>query len=283
MAGPGARIAALISDVDGTLVRTDKSLSAANRAAARRLCEAGVALAIVSSRPPRGLAYVIEALGVSTLVAGFNGGVIATPELEVLEQHLLAPELAQEAARALEASGADVWVFAGQDWLIRDPDGANVAREILTVGFGPTVVADFGAALDQAAKLVGVSSDPDLLVRCEAELSAQLSGSASVARSQSYYLDVTHALANKGEAVRAIARRLGAPLNQVAVIGDGANDVAMFAAAGFSIAMGNAEPAVQAAADCVTAGADHDGFAKAVERFILGGEAPLAARAGDRT
>jgi Cof subfamily protein (haloacid dehalogenase superfamily) len=264
-----ARISALVSDVDGTLVRKDKSLPDANREAVARLALRGIAFAIVSSRPPRGLAPLVQALGVSTMAAGFNGGMIVDASLAVLEQHLLEPDLARMAVATLVTQGADVWVFSGVDWFIRNLNGDQVPLEIRTVEFPPTVVPAFGVELEAAGKIVGVSLDPILLNRCEAVLASRVAGRANVVRSQSYYLDITHRLANKGHAVRAIARRLGAPLNEVCVIGDAANDVAMFEAAGFSIAMGDANPAVQAAADAVVARADDAGFAEAVERYVL--------------
>ncbi len=58
----------------------------------------------------------------------------------------------------LDARRVDVWVFSGQDWLLRHPDGPYVGLEERTVAFGPTIVDDFGPALDAAAKIVGVSS-----------------------------------------------------------------------------------------------------------------------------
>ena len=68
-----------------------------------------------------------------------------------------------------------------------------------------------------------------------------------------------------------IAKLLAVPLAEIAVIGDGSNDVAMFERSGLSIAMGNASPAVQQAADFVTDSNRDEGFANAIERFILGG------------
>jgi hypothetical protein len=129
-----------------------------------------------------------------------------------------------------------------------------------------------GVALEGAAKIVGVSDDFALLTRCEADLAAKLAGRANVVRSQRYYLDITDPRANKGAALLAIARRLAIPISEIAVIGDGLNDVAMFEPAGLAFAMGNAEPEVQAAADLVTGGNNDDGFADAIERFILGAE-----------
>jgi hypothetical protein len=93
-----------------------------------------------------------------------------------------------------------------------------------------------------------------------------------VARSQLYYLDTTAPQANKGAGMLALARQIGVPPAEIAVIGDGGNDVAMFEQAGLCIAMGNAQPAVKAQADLVTASNSEDGFAMAIERFILGGE-----------
>ena len=97
---------------------------------------------------------------------------------------------------------------------------------------------------------------------------AALAGQVSLARSQPYYLDITHPLANKGVALTELANLLGIPPTEIAVIGDGGNDVAMFERSGLSIAMGNASPHVQAAGlDTDTNG--EEGFANAIECFIL--------------
>ncbi len=229
---------------------------------------------------------LIESLAITAPVGGFNGGVIATPDLTVVADHLLLSGAARRAVKTLNARAVQVWVFSGQNWLVRDTDGAYVRLEERTVGFRPTIVEDFGAALDFAAKIVGVSRDFELLEECERDVRTALADNAFVARSQPYYLDITHPLANKGVALCEIAKLLNVPLVEVAVIGDGGNDVAMFERSGLSIAMGNASLQVQRAADFVTDSNREDGFAHAIERFILGGSpshAPIeAVKAGDR-
>jgi len=164
----------------------------------------------------------------------------------------------------------EVWVFSGNDWLVRDVHGLNVDREIRTVQFQPTAVEDFGVGLQAAGKIVGVSNDFDLLTRCEDEIRTKLGDAASVIRSQRYYLDITHRLANKGDAVVALSKLMGVPTEEIAVIGDGNNDIAMFERCGLSIAMGNAGPDVQKEAQFVTAPNTDDGFAKAVRNYVLG-------------
>jgi len=263
------KISAVVSDVDGTLVADDKSLPEANRLAVSKLADVGIAFGLISSRPPRGMAAVIEALDVPLVFAGFNGGVISTAEDEILEQHLLAPDLSRRTVQSLLEDGADVWVFSGQEWFVRRTDSHYVALEVRTVNFRPTLVREFGAELDTVGKIVGVSDDPTLLGRSEVKLRADLADLATIVRSQRYYLDITHPSANKGAGVRSIAKQLGVSLDEVAVIGDGPNDVVMFEAAGLSIAMGNAEPAVRQAANYVTGANNAAGFAEAMERFIL--------------
>jgi Cof subfamily protein (haloacid dehalogenase superfamily) len=280
------KISALVSDVDGTLVTDDKILTPRAQTAVAELRASGTIFAVISSRPPRGLRMLLEPLAITTPVCGFNGGVIATPDLSVITEHLLSPEIAWRAVDMLDAKQVQVWVFSGQDWLVRDPHGPYVGLEEHTVEFRPTVVANFGHVLDAAAKIVGVSKDFELLAQCERDLRATLADQGTVARSQSYYLDITHPLANKGVALSELATLLAVPLAEIAVIGDGGNDVAMFERSGLSIAMGNASAEVQRAADFVTGSNRDDGFADAVERFIFGRDRSNTrvemARAGDR-
>jgi Cof subfamily protein (haloacid dehalogenase superfamily) len=232
------------------------------------------------------LRMLLGPLGITAPVAGFNGGVLASPDLAVITEHLLSPEVARRAVDMLDARNVQIWVFTGQDWLVRDLDGPHVEHEEHTVGFRPILLEDFGRSLEVAAKIVGVSNDFDLLAHCERDVQTALTEQASVARSQPYYLDITHPLANKGAALSEFAKLLAVPLAEIAVIGDGGNDVAMFERSGLSIAMGNASPEVRQAADFVTDSNHEDGFANAIERFILGGDRSSAqvgiARAGVR-
>jgi Cof subfamily protein (haloacid dehalogenase superfamily) len=260
---------ALISDVDGTLVTNEKTLTARTQTAVAELRACGIIFTIISSRPPRGLSMLCGSLGITTPVAGFNGGVLASPDLVAITEHILSPEIARRAVEMLDAQKVQIWIFSGKDWLVRALDGDYVGHEEHTVAFQPTIVKDFGTTLDAAVKIVGVSKDFELLAQCERDVQAALAGQASVARSQLYYLDITHPLANKGVALSELAKLLAVPLAEIAVIGDGGNDVAMFERSGLSIAMGNASSDVQRAADFVTDSNHEDGFANAIERFIL--------------
>lgn len=266
----------LIADVDGTLVTRNKALTARTCEAVARLRERGVRFTITSGRPPRGLAALIAPLQLTAPLAGFNGGVYVKPDLTtVLAQRTIPPAVAGQAVDYLLQAGLDVWVYQGADWFLRDPAAFRVARERSNVGFDPIAIKDLYSVLDAPIKIVGVSEDRALLERCEAELSERLGTDASAARSTPYYLDITHPEANKGMVVREAARLLQLPLDQIAAIGDMPNDIPMLSTAGVGIAMGNAGAEVQRIARHVTLSNDEDGFAYAVDSFILG-EPPIA-------
>ncbi|HEX5029953.1 MAG TPA: Cof-type HAD-IIB family hydrolase [Candidatus Eisenbacteria bacterium] len=266
------KISLVIADVDGTLVTKEKVLTPRAQAAVGALGRAGILFAITSGRPPRGMAMLVEPLALATPIAGFNGGIFVKPDMTIIEERVLTAEAARRAVELIRGHGMDVWVYSGQEWLVHDPGAPHVAREQWTVKFPPTVVADFGPALERAVKIVGVSDDLDLVARCEKDAQGALGDRASAARSQPYYLDVTHPDANKGAVVATLSKFLSVPPAEIATIGDMPNDVLMFRKSGLSIAMSNASADVQKQASLVTASYNDEGFAKAVERYVLGGE-----------
>ncbi|MCJ2130251.1 Cof-type HAD-IIB family hydrolase [Methylobacterium sp. E-045] len=263
------QIAFVISDVDGTLVTSDKTLTPRSRDAVRRLDAAGIGFTIASARPPMGLTSLIAELGLRHPVGAFNGSTLVDPDGTVIAEHLIPEETAREAVRLFGGLGLDVWVFARGRWNLRDPHGPYTDLERRTLQAEPTCVEDLGPLLSVASKIVGVSADTGHLAECESRVAEALGNGADVHRSQAYYLDVTPHGRGKGTFVDEIARRLGVPHARIATLGDAANDVAMFARSGFSVAMGNATEAVKRAASAVTAGNDEDGFAKAVDEFLL--------------
>lgn len=260
----------VLSDMDGTLLHPDHTPSQRTLDTVRALRDAGVFFSLASGRPPRAMLQMVEAFGIDVPVAGFNGGTLINPDGSVLVAHYLPAEAALVTlALFTPESDVEVWLFAGGEWLRRDPPGPMVKREADGLGYGPRVVESFEPYLDRVDKIVAASNNTQLLVELEAQLQPKVQGLAHVSRSQPVYLDVTAMLANKGEALKTLAAHLGVPLEQTMAIGDGGNDPAMFQVAGLSIAMGQAEEAVKRQANVVTGSNVEDGAAEAIERFIL--------------
>jgi Cof subfamily protein (haloacid dehalogenase superfamily) len=169
----------------------------------------------------------------------------------------------------LTTHGMSVWVYRGADWFVLDPQGPHVAREAWTVKFDPTPIDSFSSVSDNVAKIVGVSDDYDAVEKAVAAARERFGDHVSAARSQPYYADVTNPDANKGSVARYLSKTYKISPAEIATIGDMPNDVLMFAHSGLSIAMGNASGEVQRAARRVTTSNEDEGFANAVERFVL--------------
>ena len=271
---PAKPIRMVIADVDGTLVTQEKVLTKRAAEAVLHLQQAGIQFSVTSGRPPRGMAMLIDPLKLTQPLAAFNGGVLIEPDLTtVVDQKYLPAGVPEKVIEAIGKHGLDVWVYTDTGWFVRDPNAAHVAREQWTVKFPPTVVKTFAGLLARVAKIVGVSDDYDRVAKCETDVQQAGGEHISAARSQPYYLDVTHPQANKGGVVLAMSKLLNIRAAEIATIGDMPNDVLMFQKSGTSIAMGNASPEVQASATYVTSTNEDEGFAKAIEEFVLNRQA----------
>jgi Cof subfamily protein (haloacid dehalogenase superfamily) len=259
----------VIADIDGTLVTKEKLLTPRSVEAVERLKQAGILFGITTGRPPAGARMLIESLPGLKFIAGFNGGVVVRRDFSLFKENLLPAAMARQVVRMIEEHQMDVWLYTDKDWFVRDPKAYRCDREAATVKFPPKVTPAFDGLFDRVAKIVGISKDPDTVARCEKDVQQRCGTSVSAARSQPFYLDVTHPNANKGEVVLVASEFGKIPTEEIATIGDMPNDITMFNKSGVSIARGNASPEVQSAATYVTASNEEEGFAKAMEDFIL--------------
>jgi Cof subfamily protein (haloacid dehalogenase superfamily) len=258
----------VVSDVDGTLLTRDKRITDAAKAAVAKLRAANIGFTIVSSRPTVGMTFLIEPLALSLPFGSFNGSSIVDPKLKPLEQHLVPASVVKRSLAVLQKFGTDIWLFSHDQWLIRDPKAEYVGLERRAIRHAPTVVSDFAPYLESVSKIVGASSDPALLQRCEHAIHEAVGDEATAVRSQTFYLDITPPGYDKGTFVEAIAKRVGIPTSSVATIGDMENDLPMFAKSELSFAMRGAADEIKRHATHVTASNEDEGFAKAIEMIL---------------
>jgi len=262
-------IGLVVSDVDGTLVDKTKQLTPGVIAAVGRVRAAGLGFTIISARPRSGMMPLAQTLAIDSPMGAFNGGIVFTRDGAVLCHHLI-DRAVVEGVFALTAGAAiDTWVFADDRWYASSGHGGHVASERIASDQAPIVRDDFTDLYDRADKITFVSDDPALLAGL-AEQAKAFADRATIAQSQSYYLDVTALAGNKGDGVAALADAIGVPLAETAALGDQFNDVPMFARAGVSYAMGQGPEAVRATATHVVAGNDRDGVAEAISAILDG-------------
>jgi Cof subfamily protein (haloacid dehalogenase superfamily) len=189
--------------------------------------------------------------------------------LQVLEQRVIPEDLVPAVVDHMKSFDLDVWLYRGADWYVPDPKAPHVDREAWTVKFEPKVRKSFDGLTDGVVKLVGVSDDHDAIDKAVKAAVEKFGDHVTAAASQPYYLDVTSPQANKGEVARYLARSFTLEPEEIATIGDQPNDILMFEHSGLTIAMGNADPEVKKAAHQTTRSNEDEGFAYAVDHFVL--------------
>lgn len=262
------KISLVISDVDATLITPEHEITERAARSVGELRKRGIAFTLASSRPPRGLYGFAKQLGLTEPFAAFNGGVIQKPDGETLLKHTLSRNICESAFEITDRFGTEFWVYCDHDWHVSRVT-PFVEREQNTIGFNALVENDIRDIFGTAAKLV-IVGDPVVVSEAEPFVMAAFGSEVSATRSKPRFLDITAKEAHKGTVVTELAGALDIPTAEVAVIGDGLNDVSMFERAGFSIAMGQADDEVKNAATVITKSNFDEGFAYAIEEFIIG-------------
>jgi Cof subfamily protein (haloacid dehalogenase superfamily) len=258
------------TDLDGTLLRSDLTVSDRSRAALAAVEEAGRTLVLVTGRPPRWMPPVVEQTGHTGLALCANGATVYDLATErVVQEHLIDPEVGAEVVAAIRDALPDV-SFAvergGAQGL-----GHEHAYGVPYAASGDVVVAEVDELVaEPVAKLLARHDDmdPDEMLARVREVVGDL---AEVTHSSTWGLmEISASGVSKAVALARLADELAVAAEEVVAFGDMPNDLPMLAWAGHAVAVANAHADVLAAADEVTAANDDDGVARVVER-LLGG------------
>jgi hydroxymethylpyrimidine pyrophosphatase-like HAD family hydrolase len=257
------------TDLDGTLLRRDRTVSPRTAAVLRRLSARGVHVALVTGRPVRWLAAVYEQLGSRPPSICANGAVVYDPENDrVLRADPLAPELITEVSRRVRAA------IPGVGFAVEIADGREMRHERtyeVLAGHEPDLVralvsAEELCALPAVKLLARVDTDPATF---PARVTACLGGLAEATySSDSGLVEISAAGITKAAGLAWLCDRLGVPAADVVAFGDMPNDIPMLAWAGRAVAVANAHPAVCEVADEMTLSNDDDGVAAYLDKLM---------------
>jgi Cof subfamily protein (haloacid dehalogenase superfamily) len=276
MTGPGIRLVAL--DVDGTVLTPEGRVAPSTRAVVAQARRRSVRVVLASSRGPVALEPIQAVLGLQDeWFVGFQGALVARRSgsgLEVLAETRVDPSVARQVVALAVGAGVSIGRYAGLHWHVPHVTDA-IRREAALTGERPVLgTPGEGDAEQPPHKLAAIAAgDLSALHR----LAASLPASVTATLSHPDFLEITAAGVDKGSGLEALVRALDVPREQTAAVGDGLNDLGLFAAVGRPVAMGQAAPAVRAAADWVTTSNAEDGVARALVHLGVVGDAAGAA------
>lgn len=267
-------------DLDGTLLNSDKDISAYNLAVLRRAIAAGVYVAISSGRRYADVTAISERIAPGQPIICSNGAMACTQNpFELVYCECLSKEKLRAVVGVLEKESCYYHVYCDDGSVMESRTGNpgkkrklncyDYAGDILTGDEMPKYVGD------GALKVVCFTPDIEKLQRIRAGMEAV--GGLEVSSSWWDNLEMLAGGVHKGAALHALADKLGIPIGQTMAIGDNENDLSMLRAAGLSVAMGNASDAIKAQVNYVTATNDEDGVGRAIAKLVLNleeGETP---------
>lgn len=260
-----------VTDLDGTVLGPDLTLSARTRQAFQRLRERGCTVAVATGRMVEAATPFARALGAHPAVITYNGAWIRDLDTgEDLWHRAVPAPVAAEAVAALEEAGLHVNLYFDDRVYVKamTPEAeAYVAHARVT----PVVVGGWeGLAHRAPTKILAIG--PEARVQATlAALGPRFAGRLYLTPSMPTFLEVADAAVNKAAALAHLAARLGVPREAVVAVGDGPNDAEMLDWAGLGVAMADASPAMRDRAGRVAPSVREDGVAVLIDQLIAEG------------
>ena len=260
---------AVVFDLDGTLLRDDKTISEYTLKVLERAVKAGVQVIPASGRAMISMKPTVDKLRhcISCYIA-CNGAEIWSPGDELLHQEILSVEVAKEAARFALAHDCHAQVYYGDKFYYQGSDERADAYQRSSSMQG-VQVEDLVAFIDRPISKFLMIDTKETIAELNEKADKVFAGRATVSRSSSIYLEINPLMANKGLAIDAAGRLFGFTAEDAVAFGDGFNDMSMLTAAGVGVVMDNAWPEMKEMIPVHCASNMEDGVAHFIEDNIL--------------
>ncbi|GGZ18966.1 HAD family hydrolase [Streptomyces nitrosporeus] len=263
MTTPPALPRLLAVDLDGTLLRSDFSVSPRTRRAVAAAQADGIETVFVTVRHAAAIEYIVEALGLSGEAVCCGGaGLWRIPSMELTEAYLIDTETARETAARVKRALPDARI----GWMLPDRRVGYAPDYPEPLLIGESFRQDPAALDTPVLKLFAVS--PRLREITTGEVEGFLGGLVDVSHHNSGVIDLVVPGVSKIVALEKLCAARGVTPAEVIAFGDARTDLEMIRWAGRGVFMGNAEPALHAEADLIAPSNDEDGVAAVLERLL---------------
>ena len=263
----------LVVDIDGTLVGSERDISAENRKALDEARRLGIGVALSTGRAVLACRSILDQLALDGHHIFFDGALVSDLVEEVYAEPLNRG-VVREAIDFIHSLNIDLELYSVTHYFVeRETWSTDAHRKYF--GIEPSIV-DFTGLWERERIIKGglASVNPEQVAKAR-EFYARFESSlhVSLARSPAFpgveFANVVAPEVSKGRALEALSLHLGISLSEVMAVGDGTNDITLLSRAGLAVAMDNAPDEVKAVADYITLDVDQNGLAAAIERFLL--------------
>lgn len=262
----------LAIDIDGTLIKSDQTISPRTRTVLIHAQEQGVQVVITTGRPTFGAAPFADELRLADFgshVISFNGSEIhnwATKEL--IHSVLLDKDIKPYIYDCAKQKGFQILAYVGQNVVAEDPNNEYVRFSSTRNKMPIRTVQNFLTDTDNEQPKFLIVGDPEPLHALELEMAANLKGKAEVYRSEPFFLEIVPYGIDKATGLSVLCTKLGISKDNIIAFGDGFNDVSMIEYAGVGVAMGNAQQILKNRADYITQSNEEDGIAIFLDKYL---------------
>jgi len=249
----------IVTDLDRTLLRTDKTISNYTANILRRCRERGIKLAFATARPRRTVVHFLGDFATDALI--LHNGAVVTAGDKVLSSYGIGAETCRRILHSISRDYPDTTLSAE----INDLNYSNFDMK-QTWPYDNGVISDFTDLPNHPADkiTIGVSSHAGI-----DRYAAYLPGDLYIQMCDGKLGLIMHKSATKWAGIQDVSAHFGIPTAQAVAFGDDYNDITMLQGCGTGIAVANAIDEAKAAADFICASNDDDGVAKWLEANLL--------------
>ena len=263
---------AVFIDMDGTLLKSDHSVSEVNRVAIDRLLQKGVLVVIISARPLHGILPISKHIVSDDMpVVSLNGSYILHKN-EIIYQAAVSLEDTLSIHNEISDYEVSPMYYSQMDWYAEIKNDRIKKEQKITpvdIKIQPfTATLAVWESTNSGPNKILIAGDKDLIITIEERLNQLHEGKLNIFKSQASYLEIMSLQASKAKAIQFLINRYGIEQHEIIAIGDNYNDQGMIEFAGVGIAMGNAPEAIKLAANYVTDTNNNDGVAKALHQYF---------------
>ena len=263
----------LALDIDGTLVRNDRTISDTTRQTLLLAQQQGTRIVIASGRPAFGIAPLADQLQLARyggFVLSYNGAEIFDWQSgEAIYQKPLPTDIIPTVCSQCKSAGFYFMTYCGSTIVTETPLSPYIQLSSKRNGMTISAASSFLDAIQLPLFKIMIVGEPAALAEFEPRLNSVIAGRAVAFRSERFYLEVVPCGIDKASCLGVILSRLGLTAASLMACGDGYNDISMIQFAGMGVAMENANEQVKQSADYITLSNEADGIAAVVRKFIL--------------